>query len=185
MVCHNVQREIGARNCARVYSICGVNRKKITCVLPRTTCLGSIGRGLGPGLGPPSYSLIVVATGEDSVDRIEEPDLAGPLCRMGKTDFPARHRPQIPPLARRGGLGRDDKRERLKPSVGMTREGEAGWKERHPLCCYGIAVVRSCGMCRNIRTLFNFEPPVTEEEIRAASPGAWCIRHTSVGDARV
>ncbi len=24
-------------------------------------------------------------------------------------------------------------------------------------------------MCRNIRTLFNFEPPVTEEEIRAAS----------------
>jgi len=24
-------------------------------------------------------------------------------------------------------------------------------------------------MCRNIRMLFNFEPPVTEEEIRAAS----------------
>ena len=24
-------------------------------------------------------------------------------------------------------------------------------------------------MCRNIRTLFNFEPPSTEEEIRAAS----------------
>jgi len=24
-------------------------------------------------------------------------------------------------------------------------------------------------MCRNIRTLFNFEPPVTHEEIRAAS----------------
>jgi hypothetical protein len=24
-------------------------------------------------------------------------------------------------------------------------------------------------MCRNIRTLFNFEPPVTEEEIEAAS----------------
>jgi hypothetical protein len=24
-------------------------------------------------------------------------------------------------------------------------------------------------MCRNIRTLFNFEPPVTEEEIKAAS----------------
>jgi hypothetical protein len=24
-------------------------------------------------------------------------------------------------------------------------------------------------MCRNIRTLFNFEPPVTTEEIRAAS----------------
>ncbi len=25
------------------------------------------------------------------------------------------------------------------------------------------------GMCRNIRTLFNFEPPATEEEIRAAA----------------
>ena len=25
------------------------------------------------------------------------------------------------------------------------------------------------GMCRNIRTLFNFEPPATDEEIRAAS----------------
>ena len=25
------------------------------------------------------------------------------------------------------------------------------------------------GMCRNIRPLFNFDPPVTEEEIRAAS----------------
>jgi hypothetical protein len=24
-------------------------------------------------------------------------------------------------------------------------------------------------MCRNIRTLFNFQPPVTDEEIRAAS----------------
>jgi len=24
-------------------------------------------------------------------------------------------------------------------------------------------------MCRNIKTLFNFEPPVTEEEIRAAA----------------
>jgi hypothetical protein len=30
-----------------------------------------------------------------------------------------------------------------------------GWRQRE--------------MCRNIRTLFNFEPPVTEEEIRAAS----------------
>ena len=25
------------------------------------------------------------------------------------------------------------------------------------------------GMCRNIRTLFNFDPPVTDEEVRAAS----------------
>jgi hypothetical protein len=25
------------------------------------------------------------------------------------------------------------------------------------------------GMCRNIRTLFNFDPPATDEEVRAAS----------------
>jgi hypothetical protein len=28
---------------------------------------------------------------------------------------------------------------------------------------------KESAMCRNIRTLFNFEPPATEEEIRAAS----------------
>ena len=30
-------------------------------------------------------------------------------------------------------------------------------------------VWRSSSMCRNIKTLFNFDPPVTAEEIRAAS----------------
>jgi hypothetical protein len=30
-------------------------------------------------------------------------------------------------------------------------------------------VAWSIFMCRNIKTLFNFEPPVTDEEIRAAS----------------
>ena len=29
--------------------------------------------------------------------------------------------------------------------------------------------MRNEGMCRNIKILFNFDPPVTEEEIRAAS----------------
>jgi hypothetical protein len=29
--------------------------------------------------------------------------------------------------------------------------------------------MRGWAMCRNIRILFNFDPPVTEEEIRAAS----------------
>src|SRR5262249_38251334 len=39
----------------------------------------------------------------------------------------------------------------------------------------GIIYLDDCGkieitfMCRNIKTLFNFEPPVTDEEIRAAS----------------
>ena len=30
-------------------------------------------------------------------------------------------------------------------------------------------MVEVTSMCRNIKTLFNFDPPVTEEEIRAAS----------------
>jgi hypothetical protein len=39
----------------------------------------------------------------------------------------------------------------------------------------GAVYLGACGkieitfMCRNIKTLFNFEPPVTDEEIRAAS----------------
>src|SRR5512147_840507 len=31
------------------------------------------------------------------------------------------------------------------------------------------STARTDSMCRNIRTLFNFEPPVTDDEIRAAS----------------
>jgi hypothetical protein len=30
-------------------------------------------------------------------------------------------------------------------------------------------VAYALGMCRNIRTLYNFEPPATEDEIRAAA----------------
>jgi hypothetical protein len=29
--------------------------------------------------------------------------------------------------------------------------------------------LKGANMCRNIKTLFNFDPPVTEEEVRAAS----------------
>jgi len=41
-----------------------------------------------------------------------------------------------------------------------------GWSWRGTILSmlYDVA-----GMCRNIRPLFNFDPPVTEEEIRAAS----------------
>lgn len=45
--------------------------------------------------------------------------------------------------------------------------------QRATICAYvsGCALVRYDGfaMCRNIRILFNFDPPVTEEEIHAAS----------------
>jgi hypothetical protein len=36
------------------------------------------------------------------------------------------------------------------------------------MCPAGRDVYAS-GMCRNIRTLYNFDPPATEEEIRAAA----------------
>ena len=34
---------------------------------------------------------------------------------------------------------------------------------------YCIFTIKDCVMCRNIKTLFNFDPPVTDEEVRAAS----------------
>jgi hypothetical protein len=36
-------------------------------------------------------------------------------------------------------------------------------------CCAPQARVRPSSMCRNIKMLFNFDPPVTGEEVRAAS----------------
>jgi hypothetical protein len=32
-----------------------------------------------------------------------------------------------------------------------------------------VILLEVIGMCRNIKSLFNFDPPVTDEEIRAAS----------------
>ena len=32
-----------------------------------------------------------------------------------------------------------------------------------------IRLIEVCRMCRNIKTLFNFDPPVTREEVQAAS----------------
>ena len=34
---------------------------------------------------------------------------------------------------------------------------------------FDIIVLRVSTMCRNIKTLFNFDPPVTDDEVRAAS----------------
>src|SRR5271165_177748 len=36
-------------------------------------------------------------------------------------------------------------------------------------CGDRLTFARTNGMCRNIKTLFNFDPPVTEEETRAAA----------------
>jgi hypothetical protein len=35
--------------------------------------------------------------------------------------------------------------------------------------CGNVCLLELKPLCRNIKTLFNFDPPVTEEEIRAAS----------------
>ena len=50
--------------------------------------------------------------------------------------------------------------------------GGAGYRSAtrwHMIPADGNFIVRAWVMCRNIRTLFNFEPPATEAEIRAAS----------------
>ena len=38
-----------------------------------------------------------------------------------------------------------------------------------PSCGWGGSLDRLSAMCRNIKTLHNFEPPATEDEIRAAA----------------
>jgi hypothetical protein len=44
----------------------------------------------------------------------------------------------------------------------MEARVNEGWDDRH-------SYRGANGMCRNIKMLFNFEPPVTDEEVRAAS----------------
>jgi hypothetical protein len=50
--------------------------------------------------------------------------------------------------------------------VGADYRSATRW---HMIPGDGNLTVRAWVMCRNIRTLFNFEPPATEAEIRAAS----------------
>jgi hypothetical protein len=61
------------------------------------------------------------------------------------------------------------------PSAGFApaTEYSAPPLPRCPLSAVGFALAQrilgALAMCRNIKTLFNFSPPVTEEEIRAAA----------------
>src|SRR6187455_3139347 len=48
-------------------------------------------------------------------------------------------------------------------------EGMAGFRVRLQCLYIRSAVQQERSMCRNIRTLFNFEPPATEDEIRASA----------------
>ena len=85
------------------------------------------------------------------------------------------------------GCAKDGGKRALEKSAGDGTFLHGGWYEV-PIRINGIQtlpgrlaairclrVISECqakegsGMCRNIRTLFNFEPPVTSEEIRAAS----------------
>src|SRR6266851_1465025 len=61
------------------------------------------------------------------------------------------------PAAHKGGRAR----ERAKRKLGLNR------LEDSTMVSSGLAEV--IGMCRNIKTLFNFDPPVTAEEIQNAS----------------
>jgi hypothetical protein len=45
----------------------------------------------------------------------------------------------------------------------------AGFRVRLHAYIFTSAVQQERSMCRNIRTLFNFEPPATEDEIRASA----------------
>lgn len=54
----------------------------------------------------------------------------------------------------------------------LPLDSQSGWRgftRWHMIPWDGNFTVRAWIMCRNIRTLFNFEPPATEAEIRAAS----------------
>ena len=63
-------------------------------------------------------------------------------------------------------LGRfDEARAEFERAASLTRNS----RERELLLDRARALQVHKPMCRNIKTLFNFDPPVTDEEVRAAS----------------
>lgn len=63
----------------------------------------------------------------------------------------------------RGGAGAQAEAEATTARFKPCASGPDGLNCRH------LGNLREGTMCRNIRPLYNFEPPATEEEIRAAS----------------
>src|SRR6187397_2480002 len=55
------------------------------------------------------------------------------------------------------------------PTGSVLDEGMAGFRVRLQCLYIRSEVQQERSMCRNIRTLFNFEPPATEDEIRASA----------------
>ena len=62
-------------------------------------------------------------------------------------------------------------RVRVDEPRGAHAKKTMGCSKRKDTCPadFACGVVTLCGMCRNIRTLHNFEPPATEDEIRASA----------------
>src|SRR5947209_9276743 len=53
--------------------------------------------------------------------------------------------------------------------INLGISSDFGNTSLRPSCPLRLNVSRSIIMCRNIKTLFNFDPPVTPDEVRAAS----------------
>jgi hypothetical protein len=51
----------------------------------------------------------------------------------------------------------------------MGRRRRVGLEGGEGLGGVALVYLYSWGMCRNIRTLYNFDPPATDEEVRAAA----------------
>src|ERR1700731_863803 len=57
----------------------------------------------------------------------------------------------------------------MKKSSRIVKIEPAAEQRKSPTPLGYSEKLRSSFMCRNIKTLFNFDPPVTDEEVRAAS----------------
>ena len=108
----------------------------------------------------------VRATGADGARAAQDRHV---VAALGADDVGAGHAP----VHRHRGAGRRGTRTRATAAAGAARRtGRRGARiapgpySRGPLRC---AVAYPAGMCRNIRTLYNFEPPATDDEVQAAA----------------
>src|SRR5207248_911217 len=91
---------------------------------------------------------------------------------------------RLPPGAARGGVARlhpsDADRRRMAVRLGGARSGQTcdAWalsgaagprRRRRSPGATSQLIRRHHGMCRNIKTLHNFEPPAMDDEIRASA----------------
>src|SRR6266404_1941229 len=70
---------------------------------------------------------------------------------------------------RSGASGRSSRVIRRWPGLFSRRSLSVSARPSRAADAYRVARPYDRGMCRNIHTLFNFEPPATEDEVRAAA----------------